>query len=73
MTTTKRKTVPVNAIREQVNDMLAHSAKNGQPPEARVGLYVLLEAVLLESGNYKGYRYTDGSNGDLDHTRRFYY
>jgi hypothetical protein len=64
---TARKTVAVESLRERVNGMLADSVP--EYTQARTALSVLLEGVLMDSGNYKGYRYTDLS----DETRRHYY
>ena len=49
-----RKTVDVDALRIKVNSMLANST--GSISE-RIGMFQVLEDVLLDSGNYKGFRY----------------
>lgn len=49
-----RKTFEVETLKNQINHMLATS-ENG--PNFRSGLALLLENVLHETGNYKGFRY----------------
>jgi hypothetical protein len=67
----KRKTIEVSALRDKVNQMLEASAP--EVTDGRTALAVLLESVLMETGNYSGFRFTDGNNGDTDRTRRHYY
>jgi hypothetical protein len=72
-----RKTVPVEAVKRNANRMLRNSDDAMQ--QGRIGVYMLLERVLFDTDNYKGYKYIspneDASNiaGELDDTRRFYY
>lgn len=72
-----RKTVPVECVKSAANAMLRRSHASAK--EGRIGTYVLLERILFDTGNYKGYKYIspedDGSNiaGELDDTRRYYY
>jgi hypothetical protein len=63
----KRQTVYVADLRDRVNTMLR--AKDGQP-EGRVALSVLLESVLMEAGQYRGFTYLDR---ETDDTRRRYH
>lgn len=51
---TKRKTFEVETFLKQINDMLKLSQCD---PEGRKTMQVILESVLMETGNYKGYRY----------------
>ena len=52
---TNRKTVDVEYVKMYGNDMLRES------PDAsvdhRVGIQTMVEQVLMETGNYRGYRY----------------
>jgi hypothetical protein len=72
-----RKTVPVEDVKRNANRMLRNSDETVK--DGRIGVYMLLERVLFDTGNYKGYKYIspndDASNiaGELDDTRRFYY
>lgn len=52
-----RKTYPVETLREKVNRALV--VLPDEMGEGRMALASLLEAVLMETGNYKGYRYLD--------------
>lgn len=77
-----RKTVPVEAVRDRVNHFLTHSQNH--ETAARKALASLLESILLETGNYKGFLYLaselqtgpDGIEAGLrdgyDDTRRQY-
>lgn len=66
-----RKTVTVEALKDRVNGMLLNSRDDMRAE--RSALAVLLESVLMETGNYHGFRYRDGNNGETDDTRRAYY
>lgn len=77
----KRKTMPVGDLVDKVNEMLNQSTCS---PEVRQGMCAILEHVLMETNNYRGFRYRDDqmtrdSEGRLmvrpgaDETRRFYY
>ena len=72
-----RKTIAVEDVKSAANGMLARSYETVK--EGRIGVYVLLERILFDTGNYHGYKYispdNDSSNiaGELDDTRRFYY
>ena len=50
-----RKTIEVEKVKSMVNHMLANSADD--VTEGRIALAVLLERVLMETGNYHGYRH----------------
>ena len=50
----KRKTVEVSALKDQINFMLANSRC---PVEGRKSMMVILENVLMETGNYRGFSY----------------
>ena len=52
----KRKTFDVEKFKEQANNALQVS-KGVIGPKERVGIYLTLETVLHETGNYKGYGY----------------
>ena len=83
-----RKTVSVDYLCKLVNDRLALSddalhpyvIHDGDTPAQafRKGVASLIESVLLETGNYKGFLYLDllraHEQGDaVDGTRRAYY
>jgi hypothetical protein len=78
-----RKTVPVADLVDRANRMLA---ADGSTPEGRAAIAVMVESVLLDTGNYRGFSYlpseylpaeeqTPGHvlRDGMDHTRRYYY
>jgi hypothetical protein len=66
-----RKTVTVEAVKAAANAMLRDSIP--AMTDGRVGIATLLERVLHDTGNYKGFRYIDGDHGNTDDTRRHYF
>lgn len=78
-----RKTIAVDALRNKVNGYLRDS--HDDRTEARIALHVLLESVLMETDNYKGFTYridefeTDAAGVPTrlrdvyDDTRRIYF
>ena len=64
-----RKTADVQAIKQKANHYLA--SERFTTAEMRAGVASLLEVILHDTGNYKGFRYLDGAEGDQ--TRRAYY
>ena len=73
--TRRRKTNAVDNVRKIANRMLADSIDDAS--EGRTAVAVMLERVLLDTGNYKGFRYLPGVIVDGvrrgDETRRAYY
>jgi hypothetical protein len=67
-----RKTIDIETLRISANQALVTEAE-GNTPQFRNGVAGLLESALMSTGNYKGFRFTDGNNGRTDHTRRVYY
>lgn len=71
-----RKMFQVDALRTNVNSMLAGSTCS---PAERIGMASVLESVLHDTGNYRGFRYLDAKfdeNGVCfsgDESRRGYY
>lgn len=62
-----RKTVDINAIIEMANTLLKESTSPAGK-HIRHGVQLLLEDILHESGNYRGFRYLNQSEvpeGDL--------
>jgi hypothetical protein len=72
-----RKTYEIASLRNKVNSMIAHSHANACPKDGRIALFVLLESVLHDTGNYKGFQYLDGHEavrrGEYDDTARKYH
>lgn len=66
-----RKTIPVDVLKDHVNGMLAKSVP--EVKDGRIAMALVLEWALMETGNYHGFRFTDGDNGMSDDTRRSYY
>jgi len=55
----KRKTIDVERVKEIVNNLLANSTEDVTPAERLTAAHVL-ETVLMETGNYHGFRYLPG-------------
>lgn len=73
----QRKTFKVEELKKRVNSWLASEYST---PQERRGAYAVLESILMETGNYKGFGYlpseTDGQGrlkNDHDDTRRRYF
>jgi hypothetical protein len=66
-----RKTISIEAVKQNANRMLRDSDETAK--EGRIGIFILLERILFDTGNYRGFRYADGHNGENDDTRRYYY
>lgn len=67
----KRSTTKVDDLTVTVNHMIA--ASPDEDKQARIALSVLIETVLMDTGNYHGFRYADGNAGKTDDTRRVYF
>lgn len=72
-----RKTIEVETVRELVNRFIAKSAEGGLSEDGRQILATLIEAVLMQTGNYHGFRYLDGweavQAGEYDESARHYH
>lgn len=68
-----RKTFEVDAFRQRINKILDVKICPTLTPDNRATAAALLSEVLCDTGNYKGFRFTDGANGDVDDSRRHYY
>lgn len=44
-----------------------------QAAGVRIGVAFLIEQVLMDTGNYRGFKCTDGANGQVDRTRKEFY
>lgn len=72
----KRRTIHVETLRAKVNSMIA--ASTCSPPE-RLAMANVLETVLHDTGNYRGFAYLDAKfdmYGELvsgDESRRKYF
>lgn len=73
----QRQTLPVDILKNRVNRMLA---AEGGTEDGRKALAVLIEGVLMDTGNYKGFGYLPaewekdgtGLRDGYDDTRRRY-
>jgi hypothetical protein len=52
----RRKTMIVAEIKQFANEVLQSSK---QDQEFRFGIITMVERILMDSGNYRGYRYLD--------------
>lgn len=73
----KRKTFKVQDLVNRTNDRLRVSTCS---PEVRLGMIAVLESILHETGNYRGFNYLEGKVGESgyvesfgDESRRYYY
>lgn len=55
---TTRKTIPVEDVKRMANDMLRDSVDD--MTDGRIAVAILLEQVLMATGNYHGFRYLPG-------------
>jgi hypothetical protein len=69
--TKPRKTIEMATVLDTANDMLRKS--KDECVEGRHAVAVLLEGLLMATGNYKGFAFTDGNQGRTDESRRQYY
>jgi hypothetical protein len=65
-----RKTFEVEKLRESVNYSLRTSPN--WESRARQAIATLLESVLFETGNYKGFRYLESETDENGHLRTDY-
>lgn len=68
-----RKTVDVDWLKAKVNYFLEHSHEMGLSPDKRLGAAAVLELVLHETDNYKGFNYINGWTPGVDESRRRYF
>lgn len=66
----KKKTIPVETVKNLVNEFLANPATT---PEEREAQCSLLESVLFTTGNYAGYRYLETTEIEGNGSRRQYF
>lgn len=64
-----RKTINVEWVRGRANRYLADCPELSA--DTRKGICSMVEGILMETGNYKGFRYLDGYPCE-DETRRYY-
>ena len=65
-----RKTYSVAKMLHMANSYLANPSST---PDGRESMCATIEAVLLGSGNYQGYKYLDTNEIKGNGTRRFYF
>jgi hypothetical protein len=68
--TMARNTIKVDRIKEMVNYYNANAAGT---PDGRTAGNTILEVVLMECGQYKGFRYIDPDAQPADDTKRYYF
>jgi hypothetical protein len=62
----------VAKLKESVNHGIS-KVHPGATPDLRRGQAGVLERVLFDTDNYRGFRNTDGHHGDMDDSLRFYF
>ena len=72
MAKTARKTIEVGTLLHRLNYFLANDRGSADQREIMASF---VEGILHDSGNYRGYRYIDGPDGEVDGlgTRRYYF
>ena len=67
-----RKTIEVGTLLHRLNYFLANDRGSGDEREI---MMAFVEGILHDTGNYRGYRYIKGPDGEVDGlgTRRYYY
>lgn len=58
-------------VLDTANDMLRKS--KDECVQGRRAVAIMVERLLMATGNYKGFAFTDGNQGRTDETRRQYY
>lgn len=61
-----RKTIEVEQLKNEVNQILANYTEGGCHQEYLNGIRSLLEFALHKSGNYRGYQYLDRNEVPFD-------
>lgn len=57
----KRKTIEVEMVRDRVNDLLSNP---NLMMEEKMGIITMIEYILHETNNYKGFMYLELNNGE---------
>jgi hypothetical protein len=67
-----RKTIAVGTLLHRLNYFLANDRGTADEREIMISF---VEGILFDTGNYRGYRYIDGPDGEVDGlgSRRFYF
>ena len=67
-----RKTIAVGTLLHRLNYFLKNDRGTADEREIMISF---VEGILHDTGNYRGYRYIDGPDGEVDGlgSRRFYY
>ena len=67
-----RKTIEVGTLLHRLNYFLANDRGTADEREIMISF---VEGILFDTGNYRGYRYIDGPDGEVDGlgTRRRYF
>lgn len=70
-----KKTITISAVRDRANHFLAeHPGNEVHHKGQRRGVAHLLETILLDTGNYRGFRYLKTMDDpDFDDSRRHYF
>lgn len=67
-----RKTIAVGTLLHRLNYFLANDRGTADEREIMISF---VEGILHDTGNYRGYRYIDGPDGEVDGlgSRRYYF
>ena len=67
-----RKTIEVGTLLHRLNYFLANDKGTAEEREIMISF---VEGILHDTGNYRGYRYIDGPDGEVDGlgSRRYYF
>jgi hypothetical protein len=61
-----RKTIAVSSVKEKINGIILNSEDNQK--EVRESLGLLLEEILMETKNYKGFKYLTKKDMELSYS-----
>jgi hypothetical protein len=72
MAKTARKTIAVGTLLHRLNYFLANDKGTADEREIMISF---VEGILHDTGNYRGYRYIEGPDGEVDGlgSRRYYF
>lgn len=77
-----RKTIDIDTVKASANKALSDPAVHANQERYhgvrgavayRQGVAAVLESVLMDSGNYHGFQFTDGKSGHDDNSKRRYF
>lgn len=62
----KRKTIDVKFMVDYANKQLARPENETVTKAFKAGICVMIENILMETGNYKGFQFIENNNSELN-------